>query len=145
MAFEFSDMTEEQIDEFLQAPRNAVLATNRIDGPPQISAVWYLYEGGKIHISIGADSAKYNNLKRDPRVSICVDGGHRDARAIMIYGTAELVEDDSAWRNDMFFRITRRYMESDKQAVELNDEAASGVVEVLVVVTPAKILARDYN
>jgi PPOX class probable F420-dependent enzyme len=145
MAFEFSDMTEEQIDEFLQAPRNAVLATNRIDGPPQISAVWYLYEGGKIHISIGADSAKYYSLKRDPRVSICVDGGHRDARAVTIYGTAELVEDDSAWRNDMLFRITRRYMDSDEQALDLNVEAASGAVEVLVILTPTKIFARDYN
>jgi nitroimidazol reductase NimA-like FMN-containing flavoprotein (pyridoxamine 5'-phosphate oxidase superfamily) len=107
--------------------------------------VWYLYEGGKIYIAILADSVKYRTLKRDPRVSICVDGGHPDARAVTIYGTAELMEGDSAWRNNILFRITRRYTESDKEAVDYNKVAASGGEGVLVVVTPTKIFARDYN
>jgi PPOX class probable F420-dependent enzyme len=145
MAVEFSDMTQEQIDEFLQASRHAILATNRIDGAPQISAVWYLYEDGKFYIAILADSAKFYSLRRDPRISICIDGGHPDARAVTIYGTAELMQDDSAWRDDILFRITRRYVESDKETSELNDELAFSAGEVLVVVTPIKIFARDYN
>jgi PPOX class probable F420-dependent enzyme len=145
MTAEYTDMTEEQIGEFLKSLHNGVLATNRINGPPQSSAVWYLYEDGKIYIASLADTAKYHNIKRDPRVSICVDGGHSDARAVTIYGTAELVEDESAWPDDIMFRIARRYSESDEEARELNDELSDGAVEVLIVVTPTKMFARDYN
>ena len=145
MTVKFSDMTQAQIDVFLQASRHGIFATNRIDGPPQITAVWYLYEDEKIYIEILADSAKYYSLRRDPRVSICVDGGHPDARAVTIYGTAELMQDDSAWRDDILFRITRRYMESDEEAKKLNEEVTTDADYVLVVVTPTKIFARDYN
>ena len=145
MTVEYSDMTEEQINEFLQSLHNGILATNRINGPPQITAVWYLYEDGKIYIAILADSVKYRTIKRDPRVSICVDGGHSDGRAVTIYGTAELVENESAWPDDIMYRITRRYSESDEEARELNDDLSDGAVDVLIVVTPTKIFARDYN
>ena len=110
MTVEYTVMTQGQIDEFLQTPRHGIFATNRTKGPPQITAVWYLYEDGKIHIMILADSAKYRSIKRDPRVSICVDGGHPDGRAVTIYGTAEVVEVMSAWPDDILLRITRRYV-----------------------------------
>lgn len=145
MTVEYTVMSQGQIDEFLQVPRHGIFATNRTKGPPQITAVWYLYENRKIYIMILADSAKYRSIKRDPRVSICVDGGHPDGRAVTIYGTAELVEDMSAWPDDILFRITRRYVESDEEARELNDELSDGDVDVLIVVTPTKIFARDYN
>lgn len=145
MAIESTDMNQEQIDEFLKASRHGVLATNRIDGPPQVTAVWYLYEDKKIYITIFANSVKYRTLKRDPRVGICIDGGHPDARAVTIYGNAELMEGDSIWRNEIMFRITRRYTESDEEAFDYNKQAASDGEEVLVIVTPAKIFARDYN
>lgn len=145
MAVEFTVMTREQIDEFLQASRHAILATNRRDGAPQISSVWYLYDDGKIYVSVFAGSAKHHNLKRDPRISICVDGGHPDGRAVTIYGTAELMQNRTEWRDDIFFRITRRYVESDEEARKLNEDFETDEGEVLVIVTPAKILARDYN
>lgn len=145
MAVDFLTMTQDQIDDFLQASRHAVLATNRIDGPPQISPVWYLYEAEKIYVAVFADSAKYHNLVRDPRVSICIDGGHPDGRAVTIYGTAELMQDSTAWRDDIFSRITRRYFESDEEAIEYTERARTDTAHVLVVVTPTKFLARDYN
>lgn len=145
MAAEYSEMTQPQIDEFLQAPRHGIFATNRIDGPPQITAMWYLYEDEKIYLGIYADSAKYFSIRRDPRVSLCVDGGHPDARAVTIYGTAELIRDSAALPDDIFFRITRRYVESDEEAKELNNEVATDADSVLVVVTPSKVFARDYN
>ena len=145
MAVEFLTMNQEQIEEFLQASRHAIVATNRVDGPPQISPVWYLYDDGKIYIQVTADSAKYHSLRRDPRISICVDGGHPDARAVTIYGNAELIDDVTDWRHELFLRITRRYLESDEEARDFEEETKSGAPEALVIVTPAKILARDYN
>ena len=145
MTANYTVMTQGQIDEFLQAPRHGIFATNRTNGPPQITAVWYLHENDKIYIVILADSAKYRSIKRDPRVSICVDGGHPDGRAVTIYGTADLVEDMSAWPDDILLRIIRRYVDSDEEARELNDEYSDNAVDVLVVITPTKVFARDYN
>ncbi len=145
MAAEFSKMSHEQIDEFLNASRHAIFAANRIDGPPQLSPIWYLYEDGKIYINVGRDSAKYRSLSRDPRVSICVDGGHPDARSITIYGTAELILDNTTWRSDKFFSIFRRYIDSDEEARGYIEQWTLETDGVLIVVTPTKILALDYN
>ena len=96
MTYRYARMTPNQISAFLQAPRFAIVATNRADGPPQLTPVWYLYEDERLYLTVSLDSAKYRNLQRDPRISVCVAAEHPDARAVMIKGTAELVPDSDA-------------------------------------------------
>ncbi len=138
-------MTQAQVEEFLEAPRHAIVGTNRRDGPPQLSPVWYLYEDGRVYISVLIASAKYRNLRRDPRISLCVDGGHPDARAVMIHGGAELIEAESPWREEMIWRITRRYYESDEDARRFREDARDWGQTALIVVTPEKIISQDFN
>ena len=138
-------MTQTQVEEFLEAPRHAIAGTNRRDGPPQLSPVWYLYEEGRFYISILAATAKHRNLQRDPRISLCVDGGHPDARAVMIYGSAELIEAESPWRDEMTWRITRRYYDSDEDARRFREKASAWGRAVLIVVTPEKVISQDFN
>ncbi len=138
-------MTQAQVEEFLEAPRHAIVGTNRRDGPPQLSPVWYLHEEGRLYISILVTSAKYRNLRRDPRISLCVDGGHPDARAVMIHGGAELIEAESPWRDEMIWRITRRYHDSDEDARQFREQARDWGRTALIVVTPEKIISQDFN
>ena len=70
MSHQPSNMSQAQIEAFLQAPRFATAGTNRVNGPPQLTPVWYLYEDGKIYITMFAKSAKYRNLRRDPRIGV---------------------------------------------------------------------------
>jgi PPOX class probable F420-dependent enzyme len=140
-----STMTEAQIEEFLQVPRHAIAGTNRADGPPQLSPVWYLYQEGRIYISVVAATAKYRNLQRDPRIAVCVDGDHPDARAVMIYGTAELMEEKGPWCEEIHRRIVRRYFASDELARRWSEEARLWGRRALIVVTPRKIISEDYN
>jgi PPOX class probable F420-dependent enzyme len=137
-------MTPTQIETFLKAPRHAVVGTNWVDGSPQLSPVWYIFEEGRLYISIGAGSAKHRNLKRDPRISVCVDGCHPDARAVMIYGTTELIEGDHPLRTDMRWRIIRQYYETEEAARRYADEVRD-LPSVLVIVTPHKIISQDFN
>ena len=81
-------MIHADIDALLEAPLNATLATNRRDGAPQLSPIWYLYEEGRFHISIGADSVKARNVRRDPRVSLCIDEGGSSALPVRMGWTA---------------------------------------------------------
>ena len=102
-----------EITAFLNSQRNLVLGTLRGDGSPQASPVWYLWTGDAFVISTITATAKWWNLKRDPRASICVDDPE-SGQMVVAYGTATL-EDDDVWdltaalANDPFqFPIVRR-------------------------------------
>ncbi len=137
-------MTPGQVEAFLKAPRHAIVGTNRVDGPPQLSPVWYVYEAGRMYISIGAGTAKHRNLIRDPRISVCVDGGHPDARAVMIYGTAELIERDDPMREETRWRIVRHYYEAEDAARHYYEQIRD-MPFVIVTVTPEKIISQDFS
>lgn len=59
--------------EFLRTHHNAVLATRRRDGRPQLSPVSVgLDDQGRVTISSRERAYKVRNIRRDPNVSICV-------------------------------------------------------------------------
>jgi PPOX class probable F420-dependent enzyme len=138
-------MSPEQIEAFLEVPRHAIVAALRGDGTAQMSPVWYLYQEGRLYFSMLVATAKYRQLRRDPRVALCIDGGHPDARFVALYGVAQLVEEESPWRDDIAWRIVRRYIDSDEEARSWQAEVAARGRQALVVVTPERILGRDYN
>lgn len=83
----------EQVDEFIQAHRRAILVTYRKDGSLQTSPVRVGRDGrGRIVVTSRSVTAKVHNLARDPRVSLCVvtekwSGGiwlHVDGRAEVV-------------------------------------------------------------
>ncbi len=137
-------MTAAQIEEFLRAPHNAVVGTNRQDGPPQLSSVWYLFENGKLYISTETVTAKYRNLKRDPRIAVCVDGGVGDYRTVVIYGTVAFMWPDDPAHEEVRLRLTQQYYDDDEEARRFFESTRSPR-HVMLVVTPAKIIGEDYN
>ena len=97
-----------------------------------------------MYIGIPVSSAKYRNLRRDPSISVCIDGCHPDARAVMISGTAEVIEEESPWRDEIEARITRRYLVTDEEIERFNEEYGSAK-SVLLVITPEKTITQDLN
>ena len=145
MPYQYSDMSQAEIEEFLQAPRIAIAGTNRLDGPPQLTPVWYLYQDGQIYMTMYVESAKYRNLSRDPNIGVCIAGDHPDSRAVMIYGTVEFDLEGSSWADDIAWKLVRRYYESDEEAQSYMDSTADQGVSALAVITPAKVIAQDFN
>ena len=145
MSHQPSNMSQAQIEAFLQAPRFATAGTNRVNGPPQLTPVWYLYEDGKIYITMFVKSAKYRNLLRDPRIGVCIAGDNPDARAVMFYGTVELVLEGDPWADEICWRLVRRYHDSDEEARSYMESVASGGEGALAVLTPEKVIAEDFN
>jgi PPOX class probable F420-dependent enzyme len=113
MTYQNVEMSQSEVEEFLQVPRFAVVGTNRVNGAPQLTPVWYLYENGRIYMSTSVNTAKYRNMSRDPRICICIAAQHPDALAVMIYGAVELIPEDSAWSDDINWRLTRRYCDNE--------------------------------
>ena len=145
MAESYKPMSAQEIDTFLAEVRQAVVATNRRDGPPQMSPVWYLWEDRQLIFSTYPEAAKYRNLQRDARMSACVHAEHPDSRTVMLYGRAELLPVNSPATPDLAWRVVRRYFDSDSAAREyLISSEWEGNISV-VILQPERIIAQDWN
>jgi PPOX class probable F420-dependent enzyme len=137
-------MSSAQIETFLQAPRHAIVGTISAGGPPQLSPVWYVYDSGRIYISVGLGSAKHRNLQRDARISVCIDGCFPDFRTVIVYGRAELIEAGDPLQEEMRWRIIRQYHDSEEEARRYA-EATRDEASALIAVTPDRIISQDFN
>jgi PPOX class probable F420-dependent enzyme len=81
----------------VEEQHQAVLATMRADGTPQMSPVLVVPDGsGRLLISTRQGAIKVRNAQRDQRVWVCVlpDGFY--GRWVQIEGTADIVEQPEA-------------------------------------------------
>ena len=90
-------MTPAEARAFLRDNHNAVLATFRRDGRPQMSPVGAtIDEQGRVIVSTREPSMKTRNLRRDPRVSVLVLNRGFYGDWAQVEGTAEIVEQPEA-------------------------------------------------
>lgn len=137
-------MSQAEIEAFLTIPRHAIVGTINPDGAPHMSPVWYLYENGRLYISIPTKTVKYRNLKRDPRISVCIDGCRLDGRTVMFSGTAELLPKGDPFQAEMRWRIIRHYHDSEAEARSYAEQVKD-VVSALIIVTPNRVISQNFN
>ena len=132
-------MTEEQYKGFLLGrARTAILATVRADGRPHAAPVWFDLDGDTLVFTTGENTVKGRNIRRDPRVTICIDDDNPPFAFAVIEGQAEIADADP----DLLYWTTRiggRYM-GLRRADEYGTRNAVED-ELLVRVTPRKIVA----
>jgi PPOX class probable F420-dependent enzyme len=68
-------MTPQEVIEFLENQRTAIIATTRKSGSPVMHAVWFVYLDKAIYINVQRNSFKFGNIQRDSRVSALVEDG----------------------------------------------------------------------
>lgn len=130
-------MTREECWDFLRSPvRTGKLATLRKDGRPHIVPVWYDLEGETIVFMTGRDSLKGKNLRRDPRVSMCVDDEVTPFAYVELEGTA-VMSDDADQRLPWATRIGGRYMGQD--LAETYGKINSEEDQIVVRITPTQM------
>jgi len=95
-----------EVREFLSEQRFAVLATINSSGTPQQTVMWYDLDGDTILMNTTDERRKAENLRRDPRVSICVADGYR---FVTVTGKATLIEDQATSQRDIR-RLAVRYL-----------------------------------
>ncbi len=87
----------EQLLEFLRPRHHAILMTTRRDGRPQSSPNTCGVDGeGRIVISTYPERAKVHNIRRDPRVSVCVLSPDFGGAWVQVDGTAEVIDPPDA-------------------------------------------------
>jgi PPOX class probable F420-dependent enzyme len=98
-----------------------------------------LDDDGSVVFTTGADTIKGKSLRREPRVSLCIDDPTPPFSFVLIEGTARISEDlDEMLR--WATRIGGRYMGADRAESFGSRNAVEG--ELLVRVTPERVIAR---
>jgi PPOX class probable F420-dependent enzyme len=95
---------------FLEEKRFAVLATINANGTPQLTTMWYELQGDEVMMNTAAGRVKEANLRRDPRVAICVEDAYD---YVTLSGTVELIDDQAIAQADIL-RLARRYHPPEK-------------------------------
>jgi PPOX class probable F420-dependent enzyme len=114
----------------------ASLATIGSDGFPQITAVWFLYDGGELRLSLNDSRLKTRNLQQRPQCSLLVLDLQNPYRYLEVRGTARLEPDDDY----AFARKVGAKYDSD-----LSEHDKPGESRVVVTIEPANVYAVDMS
>jgi PPOX class probable F420-dependent enzyme len=94
---------------FLEEPHYAVMATINAAGTPQLTVMWYALHPTEDVVLLNSvrGLVKVRNLRRDPRMALCVEDG---PRYVTLEGRAELVADRGEQEREVNEHIAPRYM-----------------------------------
>jgi len=125
----------EDLDDLLEQPLVAVLATRRADGGVLLSPVWHQWRDGGFDVVTGAGDVKVKQLRRDPRANIVVYEHVPPYRGIEVRCEARLED-----AGDTVRRIAIRYLgERDGAAY-----AESAGDDTLIRLEPGRLRAWDF-
>lgn len=82
-------LTDEQ-RAYIDAHNLCILATGKRDGSPQISSVYYDWDGEHLYISVTSDRAKWQNAMRNPNIAVLIPDGRKQ---LVLYGKASGIPD----------------------------------------------------
>lgn len=120
-----------------EGTRTGKLATVRADGRPHIAPIWYMLDGDTIVFNTGEDTVKGKNMRREPRICLCVDDERPPFAFAIIEGTVTF-SDDLQELKTTATQIAARYM--GEQLAEQYGTRNGVPGELVVRVTPTKIL-----
>jgi PPOX class probable F420-dependent enzyme len=109
----------------------AHLVTLDADGRPQVSCVWVGLDGDDIvFASLGA-RRKLDNIERDPRVALSMEGHGVNAMGlreyVVVHGTARIVEGGGP---ELLQRLARTYLGPDVRFPPMDDPPPGVVVHI---------------
>ncbi len=144
-------MSKDEITSFLsQGTLTAKVSTVNKDGTCHTVPVWFVMDGEEeeeeeeedIMFTTSSESVKAKHIRRDNRVTICVDDQKPMYSFVTVYGNATITQynenpdEQLKWST----KIAERYM--GKENAERYGKRNAGEGELLVRVKPTKIIAQ---
>lgn len=117
----------------LESDALAHLVTIDLDGSPQVSCVWVGLDGEDVVFASLTPRRKLDNIRRDPRVSLSVEGTETDdfglRHYLVVHGTARLEEGGGP---ALLRRLAHTYMGPDVRFPPFDDPPEGWVVRIRV-------------
>ena len=132
-------MTQQELEEFTALPLVVTVTTVRGNGSPQVTPVWYEYDDGAFYCWIGAGTVKVRNLRRDPRVNLCIATHDEPYKYVVAEGSCEIVSRGVVERS---ISISTRYYGPTRGPVYAREMAETGE-SVLLVLRPIRLLTES--
>jgi PPOX class probable F420-dependent enzyme len=136
-------LSQKQREKLLAGRHVAVLVTIAADGTPVPTPIWYLYRDGLFYFRTSGDAVKTENVRRDPRVSICVQDERAPYRSIVAHGCAEIGA-PAAWlvrevpRHYLGAIGARGYHAAAREQIEQGEE-------ITLTVRPERWVTSDFG
>jgi PPOX class probable F420-dependent enzyme len=125
-------------DAFLRRMPNAIVACHRREAAPNLAPLWFLWTGEEFWISTLTWTARVKNLRRDPRMSVCIDDPI-SGDYVTAYGTVRIIEDETV--RERTLAVIRKYrVEEDvlPHWERIQDD------RVILALTPDQMVWREW-
>ena len=102
----------EKFQDLLEKKIFVSLATLMPDGRPQVTPVWFDYDGKHVVINSAKGRVKDRNMRRDPRVALVFLDAENPYRHLQVQGrVAEITENGADQHID---KLAKKYLGQDK-------------------------------
>jgi PPOX class probable F420-dependent enzyme len=110
----------------------ANLATVMPDGSPQVTPVWFDYDGDCLRINSAKGRVKDKNMRRDKRVALSIQDPDNAYRYLAVLGNVEEITEEGA--DAHIDSLAKKYLGKDKYPFR-----GPGEVRVIYKIRPEKV------
>jgi PPOX class probable F420-dependent enzyme len=110
----------------------ASLATLMPDGTPQVTPVWFDWDGKSLIVNSARGRQKDLNVRRDPRVTMTIIDPENPYRYVEVRGRVTDITQEGA--GDHIDKMAKKYLDKDKYPF-----SQPGEVRVIYLVRPEKV------
>jgi PPOX class probable F420-dependent enzyme len=118
--------------ELIESEALAHLVTLEADGRPQVSCVWVGLEDGDIVFASLGDRRKLDNIRRDPRVALSIEGTRMNEiglrEYLVVHGTARIEEGGGP---ELLQRLAHTYIGPDAKFPPMEDPPPGVIVHIV--------------
>ena len=110
----------------------ANLATVNADGTPQVTPVWFDWDGSRLRINTAKGRVKDKNLRRTPTVALTIIDPDNPYRYVQVKGRVANVTESGA--DAHIDSLSKKYTGQDRYA-----KRTPGEVRVIFTITPDRV------
>jgi PPOX class probable F420-dependent enzyme len=127
-----ADATLQKYSDLFHKKAFANLSTLMKDGSPQVTPVWFDYDGSHIRVNSALGRVKDKNIRRDPRVSMSIQDPDNPYRYLEIRG--KVVDITQQGADDHIDSLAQKYLGQSTYPYR-----QPGEVRVLYKIEPQKL------
>ena len=127
-----ADIPAKYMDLFKDKKAFAGLATVMPDGSPQVTPVWFDFDGTHVRVNTAKGRVKARNMEQGSKVALSIMDPDNPYRYVQVRGTVERATEEGA--SEHIDALTKKYMGQDKYPYH-----QPGDVRVLYDITPDSV------